>query len=104
MEVMGTMTTLGPPFSIMSAGVLLGIESWSLLFCVFATLTVILFVLGVIIFGKKEENENPTLNIISVIYISLTLTGLLYGISTLSFFDKIVALITIIIGILLLTF
>ena len=102
MGVMGAMTTLGPSLSIIGAGFLLSIRSWHVLFWVFGALTCILFILASIILGKSERLGNPKLDIISVIFISLTLIGLLYGISTIFQGNLIIALLGIIIGIIFL--
>lgn len=99
MGVMGAMTTLGPSLSIIGAGFLLSVGSWHVLFWVFEALTCILFILASIILGKSEKMGNTKLDIISVIFISLTLIGLLYGISTIFQGNLIIALLGIIIGI-----
>lgn len=97
MGIMGAMTTLGPSLSIIGAGFLLSIGSWHILFWVFETLTCILFILASIILGKSEKVGNPKLDIISVIFISLALIGILYGISTIFQGNLIIALLAIII-------
>lgn len=102
MGVMGAMTTLGPTFSIISCGVLLNFASWHILFVFFGVLTAILFILGCIILGKTEKLENPKLDILSVILISLTLILILYGVSTIFSGNAILAIIFIVIGIILL--
>jgi len=99
MGVMGAVTTLGPSFSIIAAGSILSTFSWQVLFWIFGLFTCILFLLGLIILGKNDKTFNPKLDILSVIFISLTLIGLLYGISTIFSGNVIIALITIIIGI-----
>ena len=103
MGIMGAMTTLGPSFSIISAGALLSIGSWHVLFYVFSILSIILFILGLIILGKNTRMENPKLDVLSVILISLSLIGILYGVSTLFSGNLIIAALTIIIGIIFLT-
>ena len=103
MGLMGAATTLGPSLSIIVAGILLNFSSWHILFFVFAFLMFILFVMGAIIIGKDEKLENPHLDILSVIFISLALVGILYGISTLFSGNIIVAITAIIIGLIALT-
>ena len=66
MGLMGAATTLGPSVSIIVAGLLLSLASWHILFFVFAALMVILFIMGAVIIGKDEKNENPKLDILSV--------------------------------------
>lgn len=98
MGVMGAMTTLGPSLSIISAGALLSLGSWHLLFWMFAFLTSVLFILGSIILGKTSPKMNLKLDILSVILISLTLIGILYGVSTLFSGNILIAILAIVIG------
>lgn len=98
MGVMGAMTTLGPSLSIISAGALLSLGSWHLLFWAFAFLTSVLFILGSIILGKTSPKMNLKLDILSVILISLTLIGILYGVSTLFSGNILIAILAIVIG------
>lgn len=102
MGIMGAMTTLGPSLSIISAGILLNFANWHALFYAFTVVALILFILAATIIGKTEKYENPKLDIISVIQIGLALIGLLYGISTIFSGNRVVALISIIIGIIFL--
>ena len=99
MGLMGAATTLGPSLSIIVAGILLNFSTWHILFFVFAALMVILFIMGAVIIGKDQKLENPHLDILSVILISLALIGILYGISTLFSGNIFIALASIIIGI-----
>lgn len=98
MGIMGAATTLGPSLSIISAGAILNFSTWQTLFWIFCALTLILFILALIILGKTKKNENPKLDVFSVILISLALIGILYGVSTLFSGNIIIALIAIIIG------
>ncbi len=102
MGIMGSMTTLGPSLSIIGAGALLAIGNWPLLFYVFGTLTCIEFILALFILGKGGEHQNSNLDILSVIFISLTLIGLLYGISTIFSGNIIIALLALMVGIIFL--
>ena len=99
MGLMGAATTLGPSLSIIVAGILLNFSTWHILFFVFAALMCILFIMGAVIIGKDKKLENPHLDILSAILISLALIGILYGISTLFSGNIIVALAAIVIGI-----
>lgn len=103
MGIMGAATTLGPSLSIISAGVLLSLSTWKILFWTFTGLTVILFILGVIILGKMPKNGKVTLDVLSVIFISLSLIGMLYGMSTIFSGNLLVAVIALFIGIIFLT-
>ena len=102
MGIMGAMTTLGPSFSIISCGTLLNFFNWHSLFIFFSLLAFILFVLGLIFLGKTDKNEKPKLDVLSVMLISFSLVGILYGISTLFTGTILIALAFILIGLLLL--
>ncbi len=102
MGIMGSMTTLGPSLSIIGAGALLAVGNWPLLFYVFGALTCLEFILASIILGKGGGEENCKLDTISVMFISLTLIGLLYGMSTIFSGNIIIALTALIIGIIFL--
>lgn len=102
MGIMGAMTTLGPSLSIISAGALLSVGSWQLLFWIFLILTSILFIIACIILGKSEKMNNPRLDVLSVILVSLSLIGMLYGISTIFSGNVLIALFGLFLGILFL--
>lgn len=102
MGIMGAMTTLGPSLSIISAGTILSIGSWQLLFWIFLILTCILFILASIILGKSEKMDDPKLDVLSVIFVSLALIGMLYGVSTIFSGNVLIALFGLIIGFLFL--
>lgn len=98
MGIMGAMTTLGPSLSIISAGAILSIGNWQLLFWIFLMLTCILFIIACIILGKSEKMGNPKLDILSVIFVSLSLIGILYGVSTIFSGNILIALLGLVIG------
>ena len=102
MGIMGAMTTLGPSLSIISAGAILSIGNWQLLFWIFLMLTCILFIIACIILGKSEKMGNPKLDILSVIFVSLSLIGILYGVSTIFSGNILIALLGLVIGFLFL--
>ncbi len=104
MGIMGAMTTLGPSLSIIGAGALLSIGSWHILFWAFVTLTFILFIMATIILGKTEKTENPKLDVTSVMFISLALICILYGVSTIFQGNLLVAIAGLVIGIVSLIF
>lgn len=83
MGLMGAMTTLGPSLSIITAGVLLSVSNWHILLWVFAGLSLLLMLAGILFVGNIAKLTNPKLDLVSVILVGLALTGLLYGISTL---------------------
>ena len=99
MGIMGAATTLGPSLSIISAGLILSIGNWQYLFYIFTVLTVILFILGFIILGKMPKSSDEKLDILSTTYISLSLIGILYGVSSLFGNNVLVAITSILIGI-----
>ncbi len=98
MGVMGAMTTLGPSFSIIAAGVLLSIGSWHLLYWLFGAMCTILFILGAVILKKNDKLDNLRLDILSVILIALTMIGLMYGLSSIFSGNVIIALGCIVVG------
>ncbi|MCI9110526.1 MAG: MFS transporter [Bacilli bacterium] len=102
MGIMGAMTTLGPSLSIISAGALLSVGSWQLLFWIFLILTSILFIIACIILGKSEKMDKPRLDVLSVIFVSLSLIGMLYGISTIFSGNIVIALFGLFLGFLFL--
>lgn len=102
MGVMGAMTTLGPSLSIICAGTILNFASWHMLFWIFGILSLILFTLGLIILNNTKEKEKAQIDYLSITYISLTLIGLLYGISTIFSKNIILSITSIITGIIFL--
>lgn len=85
MGIMGAMTTLGPPLSVIVAGVLLAVFSWHMLmavFAVFAVLTGACLVFGVVMLGDIAKLTRPKLDAPSVALVGLALIGLMYGVST----------------------
>ena len=102
MGTMGAMTTLGPSLSLIVAGLLLKTGNFHNLFWVFGGLCVILFVLAIFFIGNISKLTKPKLDILSVIYISVALIGILFAIS---FVFQIwwVAIIVLFVGILALS-
>ncbi len=102
MGTMGAMTTLGPSLSLIVAGLLLKTGDFHNLFWVFGGLCVILFVLSIFFIGNISKLTKPKLDILSVIYISVALIGILFAIS---FVFQIwwVAIIVLFVGILALS-
>ena len=82
MGIMGAMTTLGPSISVISAGLLLSIGPWPVLLWVFAGLSALCFLMGLFLLPNVAKLTNPSLDVISVIFIGLALIGILYGISS----------------------
>lgn len=99
MGTMGAMTTLGPSLSLIVAGLILRIGDFHILFWVFGALCLLLFILATIFISNISKLTKPKLDILSVIYISLALIGILFSIS---FVFQIwwIALIVFVVGIL----
>ncbi len=83
MGTMGAMTTLGPSISVILAGVLLNAtgNDFHILFWVFGGLTVLCFILAIFFIGNVAKLTKPKLDVISVIYISFALIGIMFAIS-----------------------
>lgn len=82
MGIMGAMTTLGPSSSVIVAGVLLEFFNWHFLLWFFGILSLACFVCGALLLPNVAKLSYPKLDILSVIFISLALIGILYGVST----------------------
>ena len=83
MGIMGAMTTLGPSLSVIVSGMLLSFFTWHMLFWVFAGLSALCLLSGVLLLGNIAHLTHPKLDALSVSLIGIALIGLLYGISTL---------------------
>lgn len=82
MGLMGAMTTLGPSSSVILAGLFLALADWHAMIWFFFTLTVLCFICGALMLDNISRLTYPKLDALSVIYISIALIGILYGIST----------------------
>jgi len=100
MGIMGAMTTLGPSLSVIIAGFLLFITGWRVLLWVFAGLSLLCFLFGAFALKNIAKLTHPKLDSISVIFVSLGLIGILYGISTIFSGKLLEAVVTAVIGIL----
>ncbi len=97
--IMASMIAVGPSVSIIASGVILNFFNWNYLFLVYAGLVLLCLICSVFMLNNIAELTHPKLDILSTILISLTLIGILYGIST-SFGGNIVfSLISAAIGI-----
>ncbi|MCI9638595.1 MFS transporter [Anaerovoracaceae bacterium 41-7] len=104
MGIMGAMTTLGPSSSVIVAGALLEFFDWHVLLWVFGGLALLCFLCGAVLLPNIAKLTHPKLDVLSVIFISLALIGILYGISTVLAGNVTIALLAAIIGIIFLIF
>ena len=100
MGIMGAMTTLGPSSSVIIAGVLLSFFHWKMLLWFFGALSLICFGCGAALLPNVAKLTYPRLDRISVLWISLALIGILYGISTIFEANLFPALGSLILGVL----
>lgn len=100
MGIMGAMTTLGPSSSVIIAGVLLSFFHWKMLLWFFGALSLICFFCGAVLLPNVAKLTYPKLDVISVLWISLALIGILYGISTIFEANLLLAIGTLLLGIL----
>ena len=82
MGVVSAVTLLGPAFGPIAGGLLLSAFEWHVLFFVFSALVAAALVVNLIFIDDYAALSRPKLDILSVILVSLTLLGIMYGIST----------------------
>lgn len=82
MGIMGAMTTLGPSSSVILAGLILAVANWHMLLWVFAALSALCLLAGVVILRDIAHLTHPRLDAASVALIGIALIGILYGVST----------------------
>lgn len=99
MGLMGAMTTLGPSVAILASGMILEFSTWRDLCWAFTILAVIVFLVGLATVYNISDDVKATLGVLSVTLVALTLIGLLYGISTIFGPAKLVAVVSLIVGI-----
>lgn len=78
---------------------ILEFSSWRALCWAFTVLAVIVFVVGITTVYNISENAKATLDVPSVTLVAIALIGLLYGISTIFSSAKLVAVVSLIVGI-----
>ena len=98
MGVVSAVTLLGPAFGPIAGGLLLSVAHWHLLFFVFSALTAIALVVNLIFIDDYAALSHPHLDVLSVGLVSLTLLGIMYGISTI-FTQLLVGLLAFVVGI-----
>lgn len=99
MGIMGAMTTLGPSSSVILAGVILAFANWHMLLWVFGGLSLLCFLSGVILLRDIAYLTHPQLDALSVALIGIALIGVLYGISTIFVADIVIAVGSIVVGV-----
>lgn len=102
MGIMGAMTTLGPSSSVIIAGALLEFFDWHVLLWFFGGLSLLCFLCGAVLLPNIAKLTHPKLDVCSVIFISLALIGILYGISTVLAGNVTIAILAAVIGIIFL--
>ncbi|GHU51068.1 MFS transporter [Clostridia bacterium] len=100
MGIMGSMTTLGPSSSVIIAGFLLSFWDWPILQWVFAGLSLLCFLFGLLFLPNIAKLTHPRLDSASVAMVGLALLGILYGISTVFAGSILFAILGVVIGIL----
>lgn len=104
MGLMGAMTTLGPSSSVILAGIILSMANWRAMIWFFFALTVLCFACGAILLTNIAKLTYPKLDALSVILISISLIGILYGLSTIFMGNLLMAAAAIVLGIILMVF
>ncbi len=99
MGIMGAMTTLGPSSSVILAGVILAFADWHMLLWVFGGLSLLCFLSGAILLRDIAHLTHPRLDALSVAFIGIALIGVLYGVSTIFVADALIAVGSIVVGV-----
>lgn len=99
MGIMGAMTTLGPSSSVILAGVILAFADWHMLLWVFGGLSLLCFLSGAILLRDIAHLTHPRLDALSVAFIGIALIGVLYGVSTIFVADVLIAVGSIVVGV-----
>ncbi|MDR0852461.1 MAG: MFS transporter, partial [Clostridiales Family XIII bacterium] len=99
MGVMGSMTTLGPSSSVIIAGFLLSFWAWPVLQWVFAGLSLLCFLVGLVFLPSIAKLTHPRLDAASVALVGLALIGILYGVSTIFAGSILLAVVGVVLGI-----
>lgn len=99
MGIMGAMTTLGPSSSVILAGVILAFANWHMLLWAFGGLSLLCFLSGAVLLRDIAHLTHPRLDALSVAFIGIALIGVLYGISTIFVADIVIAVGSIVVGV-----
>ncbi len=101
MGIMAGLCTVGVSVSIVASGLVLSFATWHALMWLFAVLSLIAFLGGAVLLGDNAPLTHPRLDAPSVALVALALIGVLYGISTLFSGDVVMALLSIVLGVVL---
>lgn len=82
MGIIGAMTTFGPAFGPIAAGMLLAHGTWHTLFAALAVLAAICLVFSILWIGDIAQLTHPHMDAASVALAAVGLIGVLYGVST----------------------
>lgn len=99
MGIIGAMTTFGPAFGPIAAGLLLAHGTWHTLFFALAALSVICLVCSILWVGDIAQLTHPHMDALSVTLAAIGLIGLLYGVSTVFSGQIVVAIVTLVVGV-----
>lgn len=99
MGLIGAMTTFGPAFGPIAAGVLLAHGTWHVLFFALAALSAICLVCSILWIGDIAQLTHPHMDALSVALAAIGLIGLLYGVSTVFSGQAVAAVIALVIGV-----
>ncbi len=99
MGLVSAMTTLGPAFGPIVAGLILSFANWHVLFAAFAALVAVAFVLVIALLPNVGVLTNPRLDVASTALICVALVGLLYGLSTVFAGNRVVAVVCMAVGV-----
>jgi DHA2 family lincomycin resistance protein-like MFS transporter len=99
MGVVSAVTLLGPAFGPIAGGLLLSAFEWHVLFFVFSALVAAALVINLIVIDDFAALSHPKLDVLSVLLVSLTLLGIMYGIATVFSSHIGIALAAFVIGI-----
>lgn len=98
MGILGVMSPLGASVSVILAGILLASFSWNVLLWVFAVLSTLCFISGACLLDNIAKLTHPKLDATSISLISISMIGILYGISTAFSGNFFVAVISAVLG------
>lgn len=99
MGVVSAVTLLGPAFGPIAGGTLLSVANWHFLFLVFAILVAITLILTFAFIHDFAPLSHPSLDMLSVVLVTIALLGIMYGVSTAFSGNPTIAAISALIGV-----
>lgn len=99
MGVMAVMATLGPSIGILFSGILMTVTggNWHVMFWIFGALMLLCFIFGAIVLDNLAKLTKPKLDILSIVFISIGLLGIMFGCAYI-FTNWWIALLAIVVG------